>query len=58
MEPILAGWRANVCRRSRASAARVRIPAGWRAGVCEFVDMQKDMVFLQEQAPWRKAQVP
>ena len=45
---IPAGWRAGVCGRSRADAARVGIPAGWRAGVCEFEDMQKGSVFTEE----------
>ena len=54
---IPAGWRAGVCGRSRAAAARVGIPAGWRAGVCEFEDMQKGSVFTEEEAPQRNAQV-
>ena len=55
---IPAGWRAGVCGRSRAAAARVGIPAGWRAGVCEFEDMQKDSVFTEEEAGGDSPQVP
>ena len=55
---IPAGWRAGVCGRSRAAAARVGIPAGGRAGVCEFEDMQKGSVFTEEEAGGDSPQVP